>query len=617
MVQQTMPHPLNTPVTAMRRDTLPNQIGITDTRLRALIESLGFGSDDFARLEFTHDLLAQADEAIWAPLAHTMTAAFASLAASPERQAALKSSLLEQFQTMLWSPLQLEAVCDRMQLWMDIRYLGLGLEWPTVFHGHYLDIVGAKLAEHWRNDTVNLAAHRHTVQKYVFFNLGLVTISLLEAGKATDQHHLFYDATTKLPGHEAFIDTLSEYLSTAAQKSQPLCAILRLDVTPTHRLLGYPGYPTLDQFMLEVSVRLKSVLRTSDVLARFGRNEFALLLPGIVSSGQVMLAAHKLLTVLEPVLLLEPIEINAQPALGISFYPEHGKDSATLIRLAETACIAARSSPDPYVIYQADLDQNERLQRSMETELRSALRENELSLYFQPQLLLENSVVDGAEALLRWRNPRGEFVPPNIIVEVAEQCGLMNELTRWIMNCALRHSADMRQAGVDIALSVNLSAQDLVSHEFVETIDQSLRTWGVPAHRLVLEITEGSMIEDIVRVMVVLERLKKVGVEISIDDFGTGYSSLAYLKRLPLDELKIDQVFIKQMLKQSQDERIVRTIIDLAHNLQLRVVAEGVEDEATQHALKSLGCDVIQGYCLSRPLPVADFLQWYRNRQAA
>ena len=581
-----------------------------------MIESVGLDQADFARLGRIQDLLDRAGETIWLPLQQTIATALRSLTTSPEHHAGLLRALQEQFRDLLKSHLQLEAVCDRMQLWLDARYLGMPSEWPNVVHAYYLDTVAAQLAAHGRTDSTNLDADRHSLHKYVFFNLGLITVALHEAEKQADQQQLFYDATTKLPGHEAFLDRLDAYLRTVSQQEQPLCAVLRLDVTPSHRLLGYPGYPTLDQFMLEVSIRLKAVLRPNDVLARFGRNEFALLLPGIRSSGQVMLAAHKLLEALEPALLLDPIEINAQPAIGISLFPEHGNDGPTLVRLAETACTAARSSPDPYVIYRPSLDQDERLQRSMETELRSALRENELSLYFQPQVTLASGAVDGAEALLRWRNPRGEFVPPNVIVEVAEQCGLMNELTRWIVNCALRHSADMRNAGVDIAVSVNLSAQDLISPEFVEIIDQTLRTWNVPADRLVLEITEGSMIEDVEKVMAVLGRLKEVGVEISIDDFGTGYSSLAYLKRLPLDELKIDQVFIKQMLKESQDERIVRTIIDLAHNLQLRVVAEGVEDEATQEALKVLGCDVIQGYCLSRPIPVADFVLWCRDRQS-
>lgn len=581
-----------------------------------MIESVGLDQADFARLGQIQDLLDRAGDTIWLPLQQTIATALRSLTTSPEHHAGLLRALQEQFRDLLKSHLQLEAVCDRMQLWLDARYLGMAPEWPNVVHAYYLDTVAAQLAAHGRTDSSSLDCDRRSLHKYVFFNLGLITVALHEAEKQADQQQLFYDATTKLPGHEAFLDRLDAYLRTVSQQEQPLCAVLRLDVTPSHRLLGYPGYPTLDQFMLEVSIRLKAVLRPNDVLARFGRNEFALLLPGIRSSGQVMLAAHKLLEALEPALLLDPIEINAQPAIGISLFPEHGNDGPTLVRLAETACTAARSSPDPYVIYRPSLDQDERLQRSMETELRSALRENELSLYFQPQVTLASGAVDGAEALLRWRNPRGEFVPPNVIVEVAEQCGLMNELTRWIVNCALRHSADMRNAGVDIAVSVNLSAQDLISPEFVEIIDQTLRTWNVPADRLVLEITEGSMIEDVEKVMAVLGRLKEVGVEISIDDFGTGYSSLAYLKRLPLDELKIDQVFIKQMLKESQDERIVRTIIDLAHNLQLRVVAEGVEDEATQEALKVLGCDVIQGYCLSRPIPVADFVLWCRDRQS-
>ena len=584
---------------------------LTEDRVRQSIDRVGIDAADFAELARLDHALGAAPAEAWQPLEDFIDAELGRLIESPGRRALIGPTLKAQFRSLAGAEVTFDAICNRLQIWLDLQYFGMPPEWPAIAHEHYLRIVVAELTRiQFERRTETYGA----VRKFVILQLGLSTAALLHGEQEHHRQQLFYDAGTQLPGPELFLETLGQRIAESAPGSKEILAVLILETISSHRLLGYPGYPTVDEYMVEVATRLKPALREVDFMARLGRQDIGIVLPNLRSEGQVMLAANKLLGTLQLPIYLKSTQITVQPSLGIALFPEHGSESQTLLRLAETACTAAKSSPDPYVIYRTQLDQNERQQRTMESELRMALRENQLMLYYQPQLSLKSGIVHGAEALLRWRNVRGEFVPPNVVVAVAERCGMMTELTQWIMNTALRHSAEMRTRGIDITLSVNLAAQDLVSPEFVEFTDQALRTWGVAANKLVLEITEGSMISEVDKVHAVLTRLKEVGVEISIDDFGTGYSSLAYLKRLPLDELKIDQVFVKQMLKDRQDERIVRTIIDLAHNLQLRVVAEGVEDDETMMVLKELNCDVAQGYCLSKPKPLGEFESWWLER---
>ena len=584
---------------------------LTEERVRQYMAQAGIDDDVFEELNRLHQIMAGAPPELWRPLDNFIHTEISRVVGHPGRRSSFESTLKDMFRNFAGASVEFEEICNRLQVWLDLHFFGMPPEWPSIVFENYVRIVVAELA---RSRSERRVESMTAIRKFVLVHLGLTTAALLHSEQEHYRQQLFYDAGTRLPGPELFNERLTEHISDFSPERKDIVAVLMLEAASSHRLLGYPGYPTLDSYMTEVAARLTPALRPRDFIARLGRQEIGIILPGLRSEGQALLAANKLLGTLQTSILLDSIEVAPQPALGIALFPTYGDDAKTLIRLAETACVAAKSSPDGFVIYNSALDQGDRMQRTMESELRAALRENDLMLYYQPQLSLQTGMVQGAEALLRWRNVRGEFVPPNIIVDVAERSGLMTELTRWILNTALRHSAEMRVQGIDITLSVNLAAQDLVSPEFVEITDQTLRTWGVPPEKLVLEITEGSMISEVDKVHAVLTRLKEIGVEISVDDFGTGYSSLAYLKRLPLDELKIDQVFVKQMLKDRQDERIVRTIIDLAHNLQLRVVAEGVEDEATLLVLKKLHCDVAQGYCLSKPKPLEEFCAWWLER---
>jgi EAL domain-containing protein (putative c-di-GMP-specific phosphodiesterase class I) len=270
----------------------------------------------------------------------------------------------------------------------------------------------------------------------------------------------------------------------------------------------------------------------------------------------------------------------------------------------------AKRNGSGHALYNAEQDQHSPMRLALVGELRRAIDQNELSLYFQPKVSLKHSKVLCAEALVRWQHPRHGMLGPDEFVPVAEQTGLIRPLARSVLEAAVRQCNRWRQEGLDLAVAVNLSMRNLHDAEIVDTIRQLLSRWGIPPARLVIEITESSLMADAARAMEVLSRLQEMGVGISIDDFGTGYSSLAYLKRLPVDELKIDKSFVANMARDENDAAIVRSTIGLAHDLGLTVVAEGIEDQATWDLLAELGCDVGQGYYVSRPMPAAALGVW-------
>jgi EAL domain-containing protein (putative c-di-GMP-specific phosphodiesterase class I) len=281
-----------------------------------------------------------------------------------------------------------------------------------------------------------------------------------------------------------------------------------------------------------------------------------------------------------------------------------------LLRRADVAMYVAKRSNAGHAFYTADQDQHSPMRLAMVSELRRAIDANELSLYFQPKVDLRTGQITCVEALVRWKHVRHGLLGPDLFVPIAEQTGLIRPLARWVLDAALRQCNRWRQAGLDLAVAVNLSMRNLHDPEIADMIRQLLTRWGVPPASLTIEITESTLMADAARAMEVLERLRSMGVGVSIDDFGTGYSSLAYLKRLPVHELKLDKSFVAHMASDGNDAAIVRSTVGLAHDLGLSVVAEGVEDEQTWDLLARLGCDIAQGYFISRPLPPRGLREW-------
>jgi diguanylate cyclase (GGDEF)-like protein len=389
------------------------------------------------------------------------------------------------------------------------------------------------------------------------------------------------------------------------QQNGMMLAVLAINLDCVSRVDGLLGYAAGDALLEQITARLKAGLRPTDVLGVLGRDELGCVLPEIAGEGYALLATHKILRVLEQAFTVSEQQVLVSASLGIALYPEHGKSAETLLRQANLTMHEAKRSRIGFMVYTSKLEQMSQLQFEIKADLVRAIRDNEFYLYYQPQLDLATERITGYEALLRWdRSPDAE-IPTATIITVAENSGLISSLTEGVLNTALRQYINFQRTGMDVDVSINFSARNLVERELSVIVEQALKTWSVPPGKIVVEITESAMIEDEKKCLETLKKLKDIGVKLSIDDFGTGYASMSYLRKLPVDELKIDISFVRNMMKVKQDERIVRSVITLSHNFDLEVVAEGVEDEATLEHLRDLGCDKVQGSYISPPLPEA------------
>ena len=327
-------------------------------------------------------------------------------------------------------------------------------------------------------------------------------------------------------------------------------------------------------------------------------------------------AAERIAQALDRPVILEghPFEVGA--SIGVALAPEHGEDATTLLRRADVAMYTAKNASDPYAVYQPDQDQHSPRRLALIGELRQAIADGQLLLHYQPKVDLGSGCFGGVETLVRWQHPTHGMIPPDQFIPLAEHTGLIKPLTHWVLDAALRQCRAWHDEGLDLRVAVNLSARLLTDPGVVDLITELLHARGVEARWLEIEITESAVMADPVGALTILTRLHDMGIRLSIDDFGTGYSSLSYLKRLPVDEIKIDKSFVLEMPTNGDDETIARSIIDLGHNLGLRVVAEGVEDDATWAQLATMGRDVAQGYFISRPIPAPELTRWARAAEA-
>ncbi len=433
-------------------------------------------------------------------------------------------------------------------------------------------------------------------------------ITLRKRAEAALEHQALHDSLTDLPNRVLLHDRLQQAIR-AAERTRSSVALLVMDLDRFKEVNDTFGHHTGDLLLEQLGERLGSVLRSSDTIARLGGDEFAVLLPTATVEDARQIA-ERLLQVLEEPFTLGGLQLEIDASIGIALSPDHGQDADALLRRADVAMYVAKRKNVGHALYTADQDEHSPMRLAMVSELRRAIDQDELSLYFQPKLDLETGEVTCAEALVRWDHPTHGLLSPDVFVPIAEQTGLIRPLARWVLDAALRQCNRWRRDGLDLSVAVNLSMRNLHDPEVVDTIRQLLLRWGIPPARLAIEITESSLMADAARAMDVLGRLRGMGVSVSIDDFGTGYSSLAYLKRLPVNELKIDKSFVAHVARDDNDAAIVRSTIGLAHDLGLSVVAEGIEDQQTLEFLAGLGCDVAQGYFISRPLPVVALGDW-------
>lgn len=388
-------------------------------------------------------------------------------------------------------------------------------------------------------------------------------------------------------------------------------AVLILELRRVDRLqalLRGPAPATTMELVLE---RLRKALRNEDRLAPLGDEQVCVVLPRLAHQSQAVLAAVKLLRALDRPIAHEGGAAVLRPCVGIATLPEHGYDPAELLMAADVSRHIAATREENYHVFQSEDAVETEVYRGLDLDLERAIRANELELHYQPQVDVLSGRPVGAEALVRWRHVHAGEVQPETIVGIAERTGLIGTLTYWIMNAALRQAAQWRPVGITPRLAINLSVSTLTDRELPAVVDQTIKTWGIPAREIVLEVAESSMIADAERTAAILTRLKGVGVDLAIDDFGSGFSSLAALRKFPIDELKIDRPFVHGMLENKGDAALVRAVIGLAHNFGMRALAEGVDDPAALAELKRLGCDLAQGNCISPALPDAQFREWW------
>jgi diguanylate cyclase (GGDEF)-like protein/PAS domain S-box-containing protein len=435
-------------------------------------------------------------------------------------------------------------------------------------------------------------------------------------------HQALHDALTGLPNRALLRDRLQQAIL-VAQRERSALALFFMDLDRFKEVNDTFGHHCGDALLQQLAVRLQRVLQESDTVARLGGDEFAILLPATGEAGAAAVA-RKLIAALEQPFEIEGHVFDVGASVGCALHPEHGADASTLMRKADVAMYIAKRTDCEYAIYSSDHDKNDPARLVLMRELRCALDEDAASysseplpphgrllLHYQPQLNVKIGCTDHVEALVRWHHPERGLLFPGAFVPLAEETGLLEPLTRWVLTEALRQCSVWQQAGQDIRVAVNLSPRSLHDPQLVDTVATLLAKSSVKPSSLQVEITESAIIVNPERARETLACLHDMGVQVAIDDFGTGYSSLAYLKRLPIDDIKIDRSFVTNLTENSDNAFIVQSVIDLGHNLGLEVIAEGVENAPTYEYLARMGCDMIQGYYLSRPLPPADLACWY------
>jgi diguanylate cyclase (GGDEF)-like protein len=425
------------------------------------------------------------------------------------------------------------------------------------------------------------------------------------------RHQALHDALTDLPNRTFLYERMQRALG-----GPGLSALLLIDLDRFKEVNDTLGHDHGDELLMEVSGRLRGAVRRTDTLARLGGDEFAVLLCDLPDRGTVIELAGRLRDALRRPFALRGVAVELEASIGAALSPDHGTDVNALVQRADVAMYDAKRSKAGIATYSADRDPYSADRLALLAELRRALDGDELVLHYQPKVAVDDGRVIGVEALVRWQHPERGLLGPAEFVPLAERTGTAAELTRWVLDAALAQSRAWRDDGIDLAVAINLAAANIVDATLPDAVAAALERHGVPGHRLECEISEDTVMADPVRAMDVLGRLRELGLRLSLDDFGTGHSSLAYLKRLPLDEVKIDRSFVSGMTEDENDAVIVRSTIDLARNLGLDVVAEGVENEAILRGLGDLRCDIAQGFHLSRPLPAAELAAWLAARTA-
>jgi diguanylate cyclase (GGDEF)-like protein len=425
------------------------------------------------------------------------------------------------------------------------------------------------------------------------------------------------DELTGLPNRETFRERLEQEIEASAHHGRPF-PVMMMDLDRFKEINDTLGHHYGDVLLRELGPRLVSCLGPGGLIARFGGDEFAILPGRFTEDPEELeeLAAPLLASVQHP-FVIDELSLDVGASIGIARFPKDGHDANTLLRCADVAMYAAKDSHSGCQIYAAEHDHHSVQRLGALSDFRRGLAADEIVVHYQPIVDLDDLRVSGAEGLVRWQHPELGLLPPGAFIQAIEQTGLIGPLTRYVLERSIAQCAEWRRHGQQLSVAVNLSVRNLLDRTLPQEIERLLDTYSLPPQALQLEITESMIMSDPDRALAIVSGLSDLGVRLSVDDYGTGYSSLANLRRLPIDELKIDRSFVTPMLKDESDLIIVRSTINLAHDLGLKIIAEGVEDEPTLEHLAELGCDLAQGFHLSRPMAPDDFTKWIAEAKAA
>lgn len=443
----------------------------------------------------------------------------------------------------------------------------------------------------------------HELNEDYRYKLEHLNKQLIESSKELEYLSL-YDSVTALPNRSLFHDRLTRYISDAERNNSTI-GILLIDLDSFKDINDTLGHDHGDSLLNKIARRFDGEIKNDETLARLGGDEFIVVLPD-QDQKKVVQRAGQFINCLKETFEIEESTIVVNASIGVAIYPQHGTTFSNLLSHADFAMYEAKNSSTKISVYDPDNDHLAQGHLAMIAAVRKALEEKQFELHYQPKINAQSGQIVAAEALGRWHNEEHGNVPPNVFIRVLEQNGLIDEYTYWAIETALAQAKEWKSGFSIMRVAVNLSPQTLMHPEFKEKIDQIIKSES-DGELLTFEITENLFLSEFDRLAEVLEHICSLGVELSIDDYGTGYSSLSRLRRLPVSELKIDQTFIKEMVDNKDDQAVVHSTIELAHNLGLSVVAEGVENQPALELLTRLGCDTIQGFLISKPLPITKF----------
>jgi diguanylate cyclase (GGDEF)-like protein len=450
----------------------------------------------------------------------------------------------------------------------------------------------------------------HKAAKVSLENAGLV--ESLKENAEESAYQATHDSLTGLPNRSLFHDRLQQAIAGVARSGDAV-AVMLMDLDRFKEINDALGHQTGDLVLKEMSLRLGGLVREGDTIARLGGDEFALVVNALGDPAAVQIVAGRILRAFDEPFMINNMALHIGSSLGVALYPQDGSSPDVLIQRADVAMYVAKSNRTGFEYYSPDSDYHSPERLELVDDLRSAINDRQLTVHYQPKVDFRTGRVVGVEALARWTHSERGSIPPLEFIELAEQSGLINPLTFHVLDRALEQMKTWLDKDITLNVSVNLSLQSLLDLHLPTVVADLLKKWDVPSTHLILEITESCMMSDPTRTMAILNKLNDMGVRLSIDDFGTGYSSLSYLKRLPVTELKIDRSFVMEMLTDESNAVIVRSTIDLAKNLGLTVVAEGVASDAIYDTLIRLGCSIAQGFHISRPLAAEEIESWLRT----